>query len=239
MLTTSDWRARFDRLGPADAAAYADRVGRHTDIADYLDDSGYAWYVHHGDLVVPDDLDHDIALVVDGDLVVHGFVDDYVSDIGLLVVLGDLVVRDLVSWGSVYVAGDLRAEGIVYGYYNDFTFEVDGAVHARALVLSDKSASYTAGEVEAEIDSYSPTKDQLRAVRGILVPQAYDGGAKRARAGRLPKLDRPSYQRVCRRLHRGKPLFRTETATERATATGTAAAVAPAGASEGTAGAGD
>lgn len=129
----------------------------------------------------------------------------------MLVVLGDLVVRDLVSWGSVYVAGDLRAEGIVYGYYNDFTFEVEGKVHARALVLYDKSASYRAGEleVEVEVESYSPPKEQLRAARYIFVPQVYDGGAKRARQGRPPKLRRPSYQRVCRRLREGKPLFRS------------------------------
>ncbi|MED7953063.1 hypothetical protein [Streptomyces sp. BE303] len=207
MLTTSDWRARFDRL--SDAGAYAERIGRHTQIADHLDDPDYGWYVHHGDLVVPEDLDHDVALIVDGDLVVHGFVDDYVSRIGLLVVLGDLVVRDLVSWGSVYVGGDLRAEGMVCGHYNDFVFEVAGAVHGRALVLSDKSSSYGTGELEAEIDSYDPTREQLRAAREILVPQLYDGGAKRAREGRPPKLGRPSYRRICRRLHAGKPLFRT------------------------------
>lgn len=206
MLTTSDWRARFDRL--TDTGPYVERVGPGSNIADHLADRGYTWYVHDGDLVVPEDLDHDLALVVDGDLVVHGFLDDYVSGIGLLVVLGDLVVRDLVSWGSLYVAGDLRAEGLVCGHYNDFTFEVEGAVHGRALVLSDKSASYRAGELEVEIDSYSPTREQLAAAREILVPQLYDGGAKRAREGRLPKLGRPDYRRICRRLHAGKPLFR-------------------------------
>ncbi|MER5934199.1 hypothetical protein [Streptomyces sp. NPDC002054] len=207
MLTMSSWRARFDRL--ADTSAVVDRLGSQANMADYLRDTGIAWQHHAGDLVVPEDLDLDIALVVDGDLIVHGFLDDYVSGIGMLVVLGDLVVRDLVSWGSVYVAGDLRAEGIVYGYYNDYTFEVEGAVHARALVLSDKSASYNTGELEVEVESYYPPKKQLRAARDILVPQVYDGGAKRAKQGRPPKLRRPSYQRVCRRLREGKPLFRT------------------------------
>ncbi|WP_331765911.1 hypothetical protein [Embleya sp. NBC_00896] len=159
--------------------------------------------------MVPEDLALDIALVVDGDLIVHGFLDDYVYDIGMLVVLGDLVVRDLVSWGSVYVGGDLRAEGIVYGYYNDFTFEVKGEVHARALVLNDKSAYYNTGEVEVEVEAYYPAKKQLRAARDILVPQVYDGGAKRAKQGLPPKLRRPSYERVCGRLREGKPLFRS------------------------------
>ncbi|MEU1180835.1 hypothetical protein ABZ464_24910 [Streptomyces sp. NPDC005820] len=178
-------------------------------MADYLE-GDHAWYLHQGDLVVPDDLDLDIALIVDGDLVVHGFLDDYVSGIGMLVVLGNLVVRDLVSWGSVYVEGDLRAHGVVYGYYNDFIFEVNGAVHARALILGDKSASYATGEVEAEIDSYHPTKEQFRTARDILVPQVYDGWRNRARQGKRPKLRRPSCQRVCARLHAGEPLFQDD-----------------------------
>ncbi|MFJ3722872.1 hypothetical protein ACIPYQ_09915 [Streptomyces sp. NPDC090045] len=203
----SSWRARFDRL--ADTSAVVERLGSQANMADYLRDTGIAWQYHAGDLVVPEDVALDIALVVDGDLIVHGFVDDYVHDIGMLVVLGDLVVRDLVSWGSVYVGGDLRAEGIVYGYYNDYTFEVEGAVHARALVLYDTSASYTTGELEVEVESYQPPKAQLRAARDVFVPQVYDGGAKRARKGLPPKLRRPSYRRVCRRLHEGKPLFRS------------------------------
>ncbi|MFD9302087.1 hypothetical protein ACFWCB_05175 [Streptomyces sp. NPDC060048] len=207
MLTMSSWRARFDRL--ADTSAVVERLGFQANMADYLRNTGIAWQYHAGDLVVPEDLDLDIALVVDGDLIVHGFLDDYVSDIGMLVVLGDLVVRDLVSWGSVYVGGDLRAEGIVYGHYNDFTFEVEGEVHARALVLYDKSASYNTGELDVEVESYNPPKKQLRAARDILVPQVYDGGAKRAKQGLPPKLRRPSYQRVCRRLREGQPLFRS------------------------------
>ncbi|MER5864291.1 hypothetical protein [Kitasatospora sp. NPDC002040] len=184
MLTTSAWRARFDRL------------------------SGSDWYLHAGDLVVPEDLDHDIALVVDGDLTVHGFLDDHVSGAGLLVVLGDLTVRDLVSRGSVHVTGDLHAEGVVYGYGGEHVLEVGGLVHARALVPAGRSAAYRPGEVGVEIDSQRPTKVQLRSARRLFVPQVYDGGARRAREGRPPKLERPSCRRVRARLHTGKPLFR-------------------------------
>ncbi|WP_405833741.1 hypothetical protein [Streptomyces sp. NBC_00105] len=82
----------------------------------------------------------------------------------------------------MYVGGDLRAEGVVYGYSNDFTFEV-------------------------EVESYHPPKAQLRAARDVFLPQVDDGGAKRAGKGLPPKLRRPSHQRVCRRLREGKPLF--------------------------------
>jgi hypothetical protein len=207
MLTLSSWRARFDRL--TDTSEVAEQVDGS--ISGYLTNKRIGWYVHRGDLVVPESVDNDMALVVDGDMIVHGFLDDYVSDVGLLVVLGDLVVRDLVSWGSVYVAGDLRAEGVVYGYYNDYTFEVAGKVHARALVLDDKDSDYRTGELEAEIDSYSPTKKQYRTARDIFVPEVYDDGAERARRGKLPRLDRPSYHLVCSRLHDGLPLFQRPT----------------------------
>ncbi|MEU3598898.1 hypothetical protein ABZ714_09240 [Streptomyces sp. NPDC006798] len=208
MLTLSTWRARFDPL--SDAPAVARRTGGQ--IAGLLAQN-YGWYRHEGDLVLPEDTDLDVSLVVDGDLVVHGFLDDWVSGTGMLVVLGDLVLRDLVSWGSVHVTGDLRAHGIVHSVYNDHVFEVGGAVHARALVLSDKSADYRTGEVEAEIDPYYPTRAQLRAARGILVPQVYDGWRRRAAEGRPPKLRRPSYDRVRSRLHRDKPLFREDPPT--------------------------
>lgn len=208
MLTLSTWRARFDPM--PDTSAVAERVGG-AQIAAYLADKSIRWYHHPGDRVVPENVDNDIALIVDGDMIVHGFYDDYVSGIGMLVVLGDLVVRDLVSWGSVYVDGDLYADGVVYGYYNDYTFEVDGKVHARALVLSDKSSSYRAGHLPVEIDPYAPTKEQLRAARDIFVPEVYKNGAKRVGRGKRPKLRRPSYDLVRDRLHAGLPLFRTTT----------------------------
>lgn len=195
MLTLSSWRARFDRL--TDPGAVIERVDGM--IGAYLNDERIDWYLHSGDLIVPENVDNDIAIVVDGDMIVHGFLDDYVADIGLLVVLGDLVVHDLVSWGSVYVAGDLRAEGVVYGYYNDYTFEVAGKVHARALVLSDKASTYNTGELEAEIDAYVPTDEQFRTARDIFVPEVYDGD----------KPSCPNYDLVCQRLHDELPLFRS------------------------------
>ncbi|WP_329562381.1 hypothetical protein [Kitasatospora sp. NBC_01266] len=205
MLKLSSWSARFAPLTDIDDVS--GWVGPMT--RNYLEDEDLDWRLHRGDLIVPENVDQDLALVVDGNMIVHGFLDDYVSDIGLLVVLGDLVVHDLVSWGAVSVGGDLRAEGVVYAYYNDYTFEVGGKVHARALVLADKSGGYSTGEVEAEIDSYMPTKKQYRAARDIFVHQVYADGEERAQKGKPPKLDRPSYHRVCSRLHGGEPLFKT------------------------------
>ncbi|MEU1519989.1 hypothetical protein ABZ490_49105 [Streptomyces sp. NPDC005811] len=207
MLTLSTWRDRFDRL--PDTSAVARRTGGQ--IADFLRHD-HGWYHHTGDLVLPEDTDLDLALVVDGDLVVDGFLDDRGSGAGMLVVLGDLVVRDLLSWGALYVGGDLRARGLVHGYYNDFTFEVAGAVHARVLVLDDKFADYRGGTLEAEIAAYDPAPDQLAAARSILVPEVYededeDEDQDEAEADD-PDAHRPRHERVRARLHAGQPLFR-------------------------------
>ncbi|MFF2846008.1 hypothetical protein ACFVT5_06725 [Streptomyces sp. NPDC058001] len=203
MLTLSTWQNRFDRLH--DTSDIARRTGGQ--IADFLKHD-HGWYHHDGDLVLPEDTALDIALVVDGDLVVHGFLDDYVSRLGMLVVLGDLVVRDLVSWGALYVQGDLRAKGLVHGYYNDFTFEVRGAVPARVLVLDDKFGDYRRGTLEAEIDGYDPAPEQLRAARDILVPEVYDEEEDWAWEEDQPAFRRPAYELVRTRLHAGEPLFR-------------------------------
>ncbi|MET8825580.1 hypothetical protein ABZX40_31700 [Streptomyces sp. NPDC004610] len=203
MLTLSTWPAGFGPL--TDPARVADRTGGQ--IADFLRHD-HGWRHHPGDLRLPGDTELDIALVVEGDLTVDGFLDDDVSRLGMLVVLGDLVVRDLLSSGALYVGGDLRADGLVYGYYNDFTFEVAGAVHARALILDDKFSDYRRGTLGVEIDAYEPTRKQLRAARDLLVPEVYEDGEERARRGRLPTLGRPEYARVAARLHRGEPLFR-------------------------------
>ncbi|MFK0160665.1 hypothetical protein ACIQVK_52595 [Streptomyces sp. NPDC090493] len=204
MLTLSAWRERFDRLH--DTSAVARRTGGQ--VAGFLAHD-HGWYHHTGDLVLPKDTDLDIALVVDGDLVVHGFLDDYASGLGMLVVLGDLVIRDLMSYGALYVGGDLRAQGVVHAHYNDFTFEVAGAVHARALVLDDKFGDYRRGALAVEIDAYDSTPGQLRAAREIFVPEVYEEEDWDADE-EPPESRRPSPDRVRARLHAGQPLFKAE-----------------------------
>ena len=113
--------------------------------------------IHDGDLHVAGNLDNDTLLVVRGDLVIDGMYDDYRSDIGVLVVFGDMRVRDAYSWGAMFVQGDLDATGLLMTVYNDFTFEVDGKLNARALVVSDKSADFTASEVGA---SWTDDRDE-------------------------------------------------------------------------------
>ena len=105
-----------------------------------------------GDLNIAGALESDTLLIVQGNLTITGNYHDYLNGIGFLVVLGELRVENLYSWGAIYVQQNLHASGLVLAVYNDYTFEVDGQVHARALVISDKAATYNTGKIGVILD---------------------------------------------------------------------------------------
>ena len=121
-------------------------------IAYNFDDADTEVRIHPGDLTVSGALENDSLLIIQGDLTIKGNYHDYLSGIGVLVVLGQMQVENLYSWGAIYVQNDLNASGLILTVYNDFTFEVDGKVNARALVISDKSSDYQAGKIDVMLD---------------------------------------------------------------------------------------
>lgn len=146
----------FSRLDGPGRQAVADRLP--VSMIDYsLLDDGLTWYRHAGDLHIDGSFDNTDALVIDGDLTISGNYDDYEDGIGLLVVLGDMHVGHLTSWGSVAIGGSLYATGLVHVYYNDFTFEVGESLSAQALVIDDRA--YDIGSIDAPLvqDSFNDT----------------------------------------------------------------------------------
>jgi hypothetical protein len=129
--------------------------------------------VHRGDLMIDGNFYCDTLLIVDGNLKISGMYDDYRANTGVLVVSGDMAVDRLYSWGAVYVAGDLNVTQLALSVYNDFTFEVGGKVHARALVLSDKSNAYTPGEIVVELGSYDIDPAQYALALRHFVPDVF------------------------------------------------------------------
>jgi molybdopterin converting factor small subunit len=79
---------------------------------------------------------HADTVLVDGDLVVQGLLSDCIDvDHTLLVVLGNLTVRDAHLAGEVMVGGDFSAQGLVFAdSSNDYQLLVLGNLKARALV---------------------------------------------------------------------------------------------------------
>jgi hypothetical protein len=122
------------------------------DVAYNFDDAAAEVRIHSGDLVVSGHLENDSLLIVQGDLTIEGNYRDSMSRFGVLVVLGEMRVENLYSWGAIYVRNDLNASGLVLTVYNDFTFEVDGKVNARALVIDDKYSDYQAGKIDVMLD---------------------------------------------------------------------------------------
>ena len=113
--------------------------GRPSNIEHYLSDD-VCWHVHRGDLILEGDLDNDLCLVVEGNLTIRGNYNDYLSDIGYLLCLGDMRVQNVLSWNAFCVAGNLYAAGMVFGYYNDFPFDVCGDVlKARGVAMLERA----------------------------------------------------------------------------------------------------
>lgn len=130
----------------------------------FLRDTSAEVYLHRGDLTVDGSFANTDVLVVDGNLTIRGSYDDHRDGgIGLLVVLGDLRVEHVVSWGGMAVTGALHATGLVYAYYNDYSFEVAGPVTARAVVVFDKSTN--SPRIEAAIRQTDDGDGAALAVR--------------------------------------------------------------------------
>ncbi len=144
-------------------------------IAYNFEDSAQEIRVHSGDLTVTGSLENDTHLVIHGDLTITGNYHDYLSGIGVLVVLGQVHVKNLYSWGAIYVQKDLNASGLILTVYNDFTFEVAGKVNARALVISDKSNDYQAGKIGVSLTDDTFDERQLALALRMFEPAFFTG----------------------------------------------------------------
>lgn len=198
----------LERIGKTEITATLKRLPQGlVSIKDYVGDDGAAVYRHRGDLTLDRSFANDDIVIVDGNLTIKGDYDDYSPGIGVLLVLGDFTVDDVLSWGSIGVAGKLASTGLVYANYNDFTFEVAGTIAARALVVSDKSANY--GKVEATIeqtdDDFRMDAALRRFVPELLIKDLLDNASD----GDEPTVvARADWDEANRRVHAGLPLFR-------------------------------
>jgi hypothetical protein len=200
--------ASFPRLDAAGIDAVIARLPRTlTQIPDFLRDKHAAVRVHRGDLTIDGSFVNAHALVVDGDLTIRGSYDDYRDGgIGVLVVLGDLRAEHVVSWGSIAVTGTLQATGLVYAYYNDFTFEVAGPVQARALVVFDKSTNDL--RVEAPIRQTDDGDGAALAVRHFVPELMIDDVLDKTDATTTELQAVASYEAARKRVASGLPIFR-------------------------------
>lgn len=186
-------------------------------IVDDFDDN--AFLVHDGDLHVPGHFKSTGLLLVRGDLRVDGvYDDDRGGSYGIVAVLGDMQVQNIYSWASLYVRGDLRAQAMVVTVYNDFTFEVGGKLHAAGLLVADKGAKYTAGELGFAFNSDGWRADELPGpLRSLheaglrqLRPEfiSAPGFRDEVEEGSSPYYQPVDYGALRAAMHAGQPLLR-------------------------------
>jgi len=110
--------------------------------------------IHEGDLTIDSNFIATGNLVVKGNLTINGMYDDmeglsrnFRTGYGFTIVLGDMNVENIYSWGSLDVNGDLYASGLILAIYNDFYFGVTGNVNAKGIIVQDKLAEFNRGEI--------------------------------------------------------------------------------------------
>jgi hypothetical protein len=208
--------ASFPRLDQAGIEAVIKRLPKSLSlIRDYLRDKDATVYLHKGDLTIDGSFANDHVLVVDGNLTVRGSYDDYRDGIGIVVVLGDMRAEHVVSWGSIAVTGTLQATGLVYAYYNDFTFEVAGPVKARALIVFDKASEYP--RVDAPVvqtDDDDAVDGTALAVRHFVPELMIEDVLDKTDAETTALSAVASYEAARKRIDAGQPIFRETPAPE-------------------------
>ena len=200
----------FARASRTEIDAALKRLPASFSVSPFLEDEDLDWYRHRGDLVLDRPLSNGHALIVEGNLRIRGSYDDYRNNIGQLVVLGDMQVENVVSWGSLAVAGQLQAEGLVFAYYNDFTFDAK-SVAARALFVYDKSGSV--GKVDAPIwisSEKGARKGSVQRAVQTLMPELVLPALADADDEALTDGIYPDFDQLQRRIAAGEPLFRSQ-----------------------------
>jgi hypothetical protein len=197
----------FPRLDKAGIEAVIKRLPKSLSlIRDYLRDKDATVLSHKGDLTIDGSFDNGHILVVDGNLTIRGSYDDYRDGIGIIVVLGDMRAEHVVSWGSIAVTGTLEASGLVYAYYNDFTFEVAGTVKARALVVFDKSTNYE--RVDVRFLQTDDGENSALAVRHFVPELMIEDVLDKTDADTADLYAVASYEAARKRIEAGQPIFR-------------------------------
>jgi hypothetical protein len=126
--------------------------------ATYMFENPSNWRVVEGKVKVEGHLMMDSMLIVFGDLSIAGSYDDDHGD-GHAVVLGDMQVEHCTAWGFLHVRGTLNASGLVYGYYNDYSFEVPGKLNAKGVVSYDKAFDAKLGKVGFYLNSHDASDE--------------------------------------------------------------------------------
>lgn len=122
----------------------------------WYSDRGIGFLIWPGDLVIDDDL-----------------IDDAFDNFPILIVRGDLLVRNWLRGGMAsFVGGNVRASGFIVGHFNDSALFVGGDLSAAGYIhrevryadFPDLSPHQIAGRIDArQLDANVASDEELRA----------------------------------------------------------------------------
>lgn len=145
--------------------------------------------LYTGDTVLPGLVVGKDIVVVDGNLTVDGLIEDCDGvDSSLLVVLGDVMCKNLITLSSIYITGNLSVKDIVLGdSLCDYALKVGGDLQTRTIVEGGHWFE-VAGELRGDyvFRSVGSIKDRHGVVKPNLAdsdlmedfrenPEAYEG----------------------------------------------------------------
>lgn len=115
-----------------------------------------------------------IAIVCDGDLIVKGDIVNRTLEGGvMLFVAGDLEAENIFKAGAtVMVLGNVKADGLVIGEYNDGVTRIGGDLEAEAFLLFDHDG-FVRGDIRATYNNDHEDGDW----RSLLKPELFDDEA--------------------------------------------------------------
>jgi hypothetical protein len=99
-------------------------------------DVGCKVILYNGDTALPELHVGEDIIVVNGNLTVEGFIEDCKGvDSSLLIVLGDVKCKNLITLSAIFVTGNLIVDNAVVGdSYCDYVMKVGGDLHTKTII---------------------------------------------------------------------------------------------------------
>ena len=115
---------------------------------------------------------NDVITIVNGNLTVNGLIEEgEENDYSMLVVLGNVNCKNLISTQTIFIIGELNVEHLIVGQSGlDGFLNVDGNVNANTIIESEHNF-----EIKGEINAnYISTFDNINHKKGISKPNLVD-----------------------------------------------------------------
>ena len=115
---------------------------------------------------------NDVITIVNGNLTVNGLIEEgEENDYSMLVVLGNVNCKNLISTQTIFIIGELNVEHLIVGQSGlDGFLNVDGNVNANTIIESEHNF-----EIKGEINAnYISTFDNINYKKGISKPNLVD-----------------------------------------------------------------